>query len=135
MRNCKTFCFGLAAAFVLASAPALAQVYSWRDPATGHGKISNIAPPWYSRGEAVSGPRVIATVGDRVIDDTALPYADRLLLSGKTKDQIDKLRPEQQHGSAAAAEPKREAAASRATGRRPADETATREPSSKNTGS
>ena len=132
MRNCKTFCFGLAAAFILASAPALAQVYSWKDPATGGNKISNLAPPWYSRGGVVNGPRVVATLGDKVIDDTALPYEERQLLFGKPKDQLDKPRPEPQHESAAAPGFEREAGATRAAV--PAQETATREPSGKNKG-
>ncbi len=101
MSNPKTFCFGLAAALVMASAPALAQVYSWKDPATGQSRFSNIAPRWYSRGEIVSGPRIIATVGRKTIDDTALPYEDRLLLSGKSGGYIDKLRLQRLQGSEA----------------------------------
>jgi hypothetical protein len=92
--------FGLAGAIALACAPALAQVYSWKDPASGQSRISNIAPPWYHRGEIVSGPRVVATLGDRVIDDTALAYEQRLLLLGKSKDYVDKLRLQKQQGPA-----------------------------------
>jgi hypothetical protein len=92
--------FGLAAAIALACAPALAQVYSWKDPANGQSKFSNIAPPWYNRGESVSGPRVIATLGDRVIDDTALAYEQRLLLLGRSKEYADRLRPQKPHGPA-----------------------------------
>ena len=92
--------FGLAAAIALACAPALAQVYSWKDPVSGQSRFSNIAPSWYSRGENVSGPRVIATLGDRVIDDTALAYEQRLLLLGKSKDYVDKLRLQKQQGPA-----------------------------------
>jgi len=83
---------GLAAAFLLVSNLACAQVYAWKDPNTGASKFSNIAPPWYSRGEQVSGPRVIVTVGGKVVDDTALPYEDRLLLSCKSKHYIETLR-------------------------------------------
>ncbi len=96
MINRKIFNFGLAATLLLAAAPAFAQVYSWRDPATGQSKLSNIPPAWYSRGETVRGPRVIATIGDRVIDDTAKPFAERLRLAGKSQDQIDKLRLQRQ---------------------------------------
>ena len=91
---------GLAAAIVLACAPALAQVYAWKDPASGQSRLSNIAPPWYNRGEFVGGPRVIATLGDRVIDDTALAYEQRLLLLGRSRDYVDKLRLQQQQGPA-----------------------------------
>lgn len=87
---------GLAAAIALACTPALAQMYAWKDPASGQSRFSNIAPPWYNRGESVSGPRVVATLGDRVIDDTALAYEQRLLLLGKSKDYIDKLRLQKQ---------------------------------------
>ena len=111
MRNSTTLCFGLAAAFALAGEPARAQVYSWKDPATGQSRLSNIAPPWYSRGENVSGPRVIATLGARVVDDTALAYERRLLLLGKSKDYVDRLRLQRQPGADA---------------RRPADQTASR---------
>jgi hypothetical protein len=88
----KTYRFGLTAALLLAASPALAQVYSWKDPTTGQSKFSNIPPPWYSRSNIVRGPRVVATIGDRVIDDTALRYEDRLLLSGKSREYIDQLR-------------------------------------------
>ena len=114
----------MAAALLLASAPALAQVYSWRDPATGQSKFSNIAPPWYNRGEAVSGPRVVATVGDRVIDDTALPYEERLRLSGKSQEYIDGLRPQIQQGDAARQIRNPAPDATQAAGRRSADTTA-----------
>jgi len=67
-------------------------MYAWKDPNSGQSKFSNIAPPWYHRGEQVSGPRVIQTLGGKVVDDTALPYERRLLLSGKSQDYIDKLR-------------------------------------------
>jgi hypothetical protein len=90
----------MAATIALACAPALAQVYSWKDPASGQSRFSNIAPPWYNRGESVSGPRVIATLGDRVIDDTALAYEQRLLLLGKSKDYVDNLLRQKQQGPA-----------------------------------
>jgi hypothetical protein len=89
LKNVKISCIGLAAALALATAPAIAQVYTWREPATGQSKFSNLPPPWYSRGETVRGPRVIATIGDRVIDDTSLPYEQRLLLSEKPKSKAD----------------------------------------------
>ena len=89
LNNRQIFCAGLAAALALAAAPAIAQVYSWRDPVTNQSKFSNLPPPWYNRGETVRGPRVVATVGDRVIDDTSLPYAQRLLLSGRSKPAAD----------------------------------------------
>jgi len=98
--NSTALRFALAAAIALTCAPALAQVYAWKDPASGQSRFSNIAPPWYNRGESVSGPRVIATLGDRVIDDTALAYEQRLLLLGKSKDYVDKLRLRQQQSPA-----------------------------------
>ncbi len=100
MFNPTALGFGLAAAIALACAPALAQVYSWKDPASGQSRLSNIAPSWYNRGENVGGPRVIATLGERVIDDTALAYEQRLLLMGKSKDYVDKLRLQKQQMSA-----------------------------------
>jgi len=121
LRNCKSFCFGLAAVLVLASAPARAQMYSWKDPATGQCKLSNLAPPWYNRGEVVGGPRVIATAGGQVIDDTALPYAERLLLLGKPKEQAGTPRPERKQESAMVPEPMRKAAAIPVTGLPPQD--------------
>ena len=126
MENSGTFCFGLAAAFLVACEPVFAQMYSWKDPASGQTRFSNIAPPWYSRGEIVSGPRVIATIGDRVIDDTALAYEQRLLLSGKSRDYVDKLRAQKQQGPAAPQDPGRGAARTQAAGARPAYRTATR---------
>jgi hypothetical protein len=116
----NTVCCVVAAALVLTAAPAAAQMYSWRDPATGQSRFSNIAPPWYSRREAVSGPRVIATVGDRVVDDTALPYADRLLLSGKPREYVEALRPPERQQPAA--QQARDPARTQAAGGRPGDE-------------
>ncbi len=92
MKTIKSLCLAVAAASLLVSGLACAQVYSWKDPDSGQSKLSNIAPPWYSRGEIVSGPRVIQTLDGRVVDDTALPYEDRLLLSGKSRDYVEKLR-------------------------------------------
>lgn len=137
MINPKTLCFSLAAALVLASAPALAQVYSWKDPATGQSKFSNIAPPWYSRGDTVSGPRVVATVGERVIDDTALPYEDRLRLSGKSREYVDNLRlPQQQRPATGQAQaPNREAPGTRAAKTPIGDKTANRRQSAARNGS
>jgi hypothetical protein len=126
LENSGTFCFGLAAAFLVACEPVFAQMYSWKDPASGQTRFSNIAPPWYSRGEIVSGPRVIATIGDRVIDDTALAYEQRLRLSGKSRDYVDKLRAQKQQGPAAPQDPGRGAARTQAAGARPAYRTATR---------
>ena len=91
MENFKTLRITLAATFLLVGKVAYAQVYSWKDANTGESKLSNIAPPWYSRGDLVSGPRVVETFGGKVVDDTALSYEDRLLLSGKSKDYIEKL--------------------------------------------
>ena len=129
MRNSKahskTLGIALTAAFLLFSYPAHAQMYSWKDPNTGQSKFSNIPPPWYSRGESVSGPRVTMTLGGKVVDDTALPYQDRLLLSGKSRDQIESSRlqktPEtgpRQHRIAQSAKPD-----SQFAGRPPADTT------------
>ena len=125
MENSGTFCFGLAAAFLVAGEPVFAQMYSWKDPASGQTRFSNIAPPWYSRGEIVSGPRVIATIGDRVIDGTALAYEQRLLLSGRSQDYVDKLRTQKQQRPAAPQDPNRGSART-AAGGRPAHRTASR---------
>jgi len=100
LKNRYSIRFGLALVLTLAAATAIAQVYSWRDLASGQRRFSNIPPPWYSRGEQVRGPRVVATIGERVIDDTALPYEQRLRLSGKSQDYIDKLRLQKQPGPA-----------------------------------
>ena len=129
MRILKFVCCGLAAALVMTGGPAGAQVYSWKDPASGQSRFSNIAPPWYSHGEVVSGPRVIATVGEKVIDDTALPYERRLLISGKSKDTIDKLLAQKQREPAPAQQPNQAAA------RQPANGMATRGASGSNRGS
>jgi len=99
--NFKTLFLASAAAFLLVSNAACAQVYSWKDPNTGQSHFSNIAPPWYRRTEAVSGPRVIETLDGKVVDDTALPDEDRLLLSGKSKDYVEKLQAQKDHESAA----------------------------------
>jgi len=123
LRISTTFCFGVAAALLLAGGPALAQVYSWKDPETGQTRFSNIAPRWYSRGETVSGPRVIVTAGDKVIDDTALAYDDRLRISGKPMDRIEKLRLQQ---PAPPRQAERDSAAGATSGMRPAEKTATR---------
>jgi len=89
----------LAAALLLTAAPAYAQMYSWKDPGNGETKLSNIAPPWYTRDASVSGPRVIKTVNGKVVDDTGLAYEDRLLLSGKSREDIEKLRLQKIQGS------------------------------------
>lgn len=94
----NTIRFGLAAALALAAATAIAQVYSWRDPPTGQSRISNVPPRWYSRGEQVRGPRVVATIGDKVIDDTSLPYEQRLQLFGKPKDKAPNFGPQRPSG-------------------------------------
>jgi hypothetical protein len=82
----------LAVALLMVSNLAFPQMYSWKDPTNGASRFSNIAPPWYSSGETVRGPQVIVTVGRTIVDDTALPYEERLLLSGKSKEYIEKLR-------------------------------------------
>jgi len=110
LKNLKTLCIALAAAFSLVGNVAYAQVYSWKDPDTGHSRFSNIPPPWYSRGEIVSGPRVIETLGGKVVDDTALPYEDRLLLSGKSKDYIENLRLQKATASRTRQDPVRKSA-------------------------
>jgi len=76
---------------MLASAASLAQVYSWKDPESGATKISNLAPPWYTVRAEVRGPRTLATLGGKLIDDTALPYEKRVeLLQSAAKGQKDK---------------------------------------------
>ena len=108
MENSKTFCLGLAAAFILAGEPALAQVYAWRDPATGRSKLSNIAPPWYNRSDSVRGPRVVATAGAKLIDDTALAYEHRLILLGRSNGRSERPHPQAQQESAGAREREQE---------------------------
>jgi hypothetical protein len=98
LKTRKTFCIGLAAALAFLAAPAIAQVYSWRDPTTGERRISNFPPPWYSRGEQARGPRVVATAGNKVVDDTSLPYEQRLQLFGKPKDKADNFGPQRPSG-------------------------------------
>ena len=78
------------AAFAFAEVAA-AQMYSWNDPATGGQKLSNIAPSWYRSGEDVRGPRVVVTIGERIVDDTSLPLGERLDLSNKSQRYIAEL--------------------------------------------
>lgn len=40
------------------AAPALADLYRWRDPETGSTRYSNVAPPWHGEGARVRGPAV-----------------------------------------------------------------------------
>jgi hypothetical protein len=54
-----------------------AEVYTWRD-LSGETHVSNVAPRWYQPDARVIGPRVVVTVGDTLIDDTALPLGKRL---------------------------------------------------------
>ena len=54
---------------------ALADVYAWREGGTI--RITNQPPARYSVYEPVPGPRIVVTVGRRVIDDTALPMEER----------------------------------------------------------
>ena len=89
-------------------------MYAWKDPETGRSKLSNIAPPWYSRDERVSGPRVIKTLNGKVADDTALAYEDRLLLSGRSREDIENLRLRKDPASRAGQDPVRESARSNA---------------------
>jgi len=89
----------LVAVLLLIGGLAHAQVYSWKDAASGASRFSNVPPPWYRATEAVDGPRVLVTIGIRVIDDTALSYEDRLLLSGKSREQIEKLRQQRRQTS------------------------------------
>ena len=79
----------LAAVLLLLSIPAWAQVYAWTDPGTSAKKLSNLVPPWYSRREEVSGPRVVVTLGGAVIDDTALEYQQRLRLFGPPQNAAE----------------------------------------------
>ena len=89
----------LVAVLLLIGGLAHAQVYSWKDAATGASRFSNVPPPWYRATEEVDGPRVLVTIGIRLIDDTALSFEDRLMLSGKTRDQIEKLRQQRRQTS------------------------------------
>lgn len=54
---------------LLACAPALADVFVWKDPQTGRTRMSNIAPPWLR--EPVPGrrnPKVEVVRDNKVID-------------------------------------------------------------------
>ena len=55
-----------------------AQMYSWKDPATGMPRMSNFPPPWYkgSVERRNAGPRTVVTMGMQVLDDTAKQITD-----------------------------------------------------------
>ena len=61
--------------------PAFGQVYSWKE--AGSTRFSNEPPGWYRAYEPVRGPRIIVVAGNRVIDDTSLPMAKRMVLRPK----------------------------------------------------
>lgn len=63
---------------------ARAQVYVWRDPASGVTRVSNFAPAWYARNQGMDGPRVVVTLGSRIVDDTSLPLEARLELAARS---------------------------------------------------
>lgn len=67
---------------------AVADVYSWKDPATGRNRISNLPPTWYSRLDEVSGPPVTVSRGAAIIDDTSLPIAKRRQMLGIPESPI-----------------------------------------------
>jgi hypothetical protein len=72
----------------LAGAPAVAQVYSWRDPHTGQLRISTVPPPWLrERGTTPTGPRV------HVFKDGKIVPPERIGAGGKV------LEPEEQAGT------------------------------------
>ena len=64
-----------------------------------------------------------ATVGERVIDDTALSYEDRLLLSGRSREYVDKLRLQKDRGPSAAQAANREPVKTRGSDLHPAERT------------
>jgi hypothetical protein len=68
-------------ALLAASTLAAAQVYTWKDPADGGTRVSNFPPPWYAPSAPVSGPRVVVTRGQAVVDDTSLPLEERSRLA------------------------------------------------------
>ena len=63
---------------VLPAWSAFGQVYSWKE--AGVTRVSNEAPAWYTDYAPVKGPRVVVTVGSRVVDDTGLPMEKRLAM-------------------------------------------------------
>jgi len=64
--------FSLFLAAALATSPAFAQIYQWKDPETGSTKLTNLRPPWY-RNDQQSGPRTQLILHGQLIDDTAVP--------------------------------------------------------------
>ena len=73
--------------FLLApfSLSALADVYTWRED--GSMRITNEPPARYRLYEPVPGPRIVVTVGRRVIDDTALSMEQRRRLRSPARVQ------------------------------------------------
>jgi len=69
---------------LLFTAPALADIYTWRD-ASGAKRMSNVAPPWYSETEP-RGPRTQVLVNGHLVDDTWLaPEVRTKLQSGRAR--------------------------------------------------
>jgi len=67
---------------------AFGQVYSWKEG--GATRVSNEPPAWYTSYAPVRGPRVLVTIGSRVVDDTALPMEKRLAMRPKPAKPVTK---------------------------------------------
>ena len=68
------------AALLAVPVPGLAELFTWSDPETGATMMAGRPPAWYSSKAQVTGPRVVVTVRDRLIDDTALPMESRVAM-------------------------------------------------------
>ncbi len=57
-------------ALALSPLPAVAQIYSYKDPATGSRKITNLRPEWYVKDAPKSIPRTQVIVRGAVVEDS-----------------------------------------------------------------
>lgn len=75
----------LSAAVCTVSAPALSQVYQWKDPESGATRISNTAPSWFRHAYGENrNPRVQVFYYGVLVDDTSLPFEARMGLRSRT---------------------------------------------------
>ena len=82
-------CLAAGIALVAASTLAAAQVYSWKDPVGGGTRVSSFPPPWYEPSGPVSGPRVVVTRGQALVDDTSLPLEERSRLARRAAPPLE----------------------------------------------
>lgn len=78
-----------AIALVATSTLAGGQVYTWKDPVDGGTRVSSIPPAWYAPSEPVSGPRVIVTREQKVVDDTSLSLEERARLARRAAPPLE----------------------------------------------